>query len=44
MIAKCYLLHGGAIDFKQSKTKVKIDLSSLDKTQVDNIIVMELYE
>jgi alpha-L-fucosidase len=44
MIAKCYLLHGGAIDFKQSKTKVKIDLSSLDKTRVDNIIVMELYE
>jgi alpha-L-fucosidase len=41
-VIKCRVLDGGEVAFKQNKKLIKIDLSSLDKSKVDNIIVMEI--
>lgn len=42
MVVKCTMLHGEEVPFKLSQESIKIDLSPLDKSKVDNIIVMEL--
>ena len=41
-IEDCYLLQGGKVNYKLTKKKVKIDVSTLDLTNFDNIVVLEL--
>jgi len=43
-IERCYFLQGGKINYKVTKKKVKIDLSEIDVSSFDNILVIEMIQ
>ncbi len=41
-IKNCRKLHGGVVNFTQNKNGIELDISGIDKKEVDSIIVLEL--